>query len=51
MRLARDSQISPPQVRVPMTSPSPRRLKPSAKASPSLAVWALHDRALKLDGK
>ena len=33
-----ESQISPPQVRVPMSVPMCRRLKPSLKASPSEEV-------------
>ena len=38
-RLAELNQISPPQVRMPITVPSPRRRKPSANASPSDAVF------------
>ncbi len=39
--LLNESQISPPQVRVPMTSPNPSLRNPSAKASPSDAVLSL----------
>jgi len=46
-QLSRDSQTSPPQVRVPITFPNPRRLKPSAKAPADRLGFATGPRAGK----